>query len=161
MASKVEKGLSELVGTFTDPIIVCPGGWGDSLPDWLKEAITTERLMTNMKSLKGEEATATDAECCAYLYTASLSTPLDNDWTQIYLYIATKSYEQWNKSKMPDEVAVNSLNDYQLMNLNRLRKWIYQTRCKARRNNERRRQEKIKEGEISSRKEEPVTLFDF
>ena len=161
MASEVEKGLSELVGTFTDPIIVCPGGWGDSLPDWLKEAITTERLMINMKSLKGEEAIATDAECCAYLYTAALATPLNNNWTQIYLYSATKTYEQWNKTKMPDEVAVNSLNDYQLSKLDRLKTWIYQSRCKARRNNERGRRKQSKEKDITSRKEEPVTLLDF
>ena len=35
-----EKGISDLVGVFTDPVIVFPGGWGDSLPDWLKNAIT-------------------------------------------------------------------------------------------------------------------------
>lgn len=134
---EVEKGLSDLVRTFTDPIIVCPGGWGDSLPSWLKEAITTERLMTNMKALKGEEATGTDAECCAYLYTASLSTPLDSDWTQIYLYIATKTYEHWNKAKMPEDVAVNSLNDYQLGKLNKLKNWIYQQKNKVRHNKDR------------------------
>ncbi|MFC1871040.1 hypothetical protein ACFLYF_01365 [Chloroflexota bacterium] len=30
----------------------------------------------------------TDAEVCAYLYTAGLSAPMDHDWSQIYLYVA-------------------------------------------------------------------------
>ncbi|GAH40651.1 unnamed protein product, partial [marine sediment metagenome] len=25
----IEKGISEIVGVFCDPIIVFPGGWGD------------------------------------------------------------------------------------------------------------------------------------
>jgi len=69
----VEKGISEIVGVFTDPILVFPGGWGDTLPEWLKNAITLERLAMNMRTLKGEEMTGTDAEACAYLYTAALS----------------------------------------------------------------------------------------
>ena len=63
----VDKVISDIVGVFTDPIVVFPGGWGDSLPDWLKGAVTLERLEMNMKALKGEEMTGTDAEACAYL----------------------------------------------------------------------------------------------
>jgi len=69
----VEKGISEIVGVFTDPILVFPGGWGDTLPEWLKSAITLERLEMNTRALKGEEMTGTDAEACAYLYTAALT----------------------------------------------------------------------------------------
>ena len=30
----LEKGISDIVGVFTDPIIVCPGGWmNDIIPD--------------------------------------------------------------------------------------------------------------------------------
>jgi hypothetical protein len=61
----VEKGISDIVGCLTDPIIVFPGGWGDTLPDWLKTAITLERMTGNMKALKGEEPIGTDAEVCA------------------------------------------------------------------------------------------------
>ncbi|GAI92423.1 unnamed protein product, partial [marine sediment metagenome] len=69
----MEKGISDIVGVFADPIIVFPGGWGDTLPDWLKTSITLERLGENIKTLKGAEMTGTDAEACAYLYTASLT----------------------------------------------------------------------------------------
>jgi len=34
----------DLVGVFTNPLIVFPGGWGDTLPEWLKNAIILERL---------------------------------------------------------------------------------------------------------------------
>ena len=59
-----EKGISDIVGVFTDPILVFPGGWGDTLPEWLKNAIVLERLAENMKASKGEQATGTDAEAC-------------------------------------------------------------------------------------------------
>ena len=88
---ELEKGISEIVGAMCDPIIVFPGGWGDTLPDWLKTAITLERLVENIKVIKGEEMTGTDAEACAYLSTASLTQPRDHDWAQIYLYITTRS----------------------------------------------------------------------
>lgn len=45
--------ISDLVGTFTDPIIVFPGGWGDTLPDWIKTQIALERLAENMKAATG------------------------------------------------------------------------------------------------------------
>ena len=83
---EMEKGISEIVGVFTDPIIVFPGGWGDTLPEWIKTSITLERLMMNVQALKTGEMTGTDAEACAYLYTVSLTQPMDRDWNEIYLY---------------------------------------------------------------------------
>ena len=62
----IEKGISEIVGVFCDPIIVFPGGWGDSLPEWIKSTITLERLAMNMRVLKGELPTGTDAEAASH-----------------------------------------------------------------------------------------------
>ena len=39
---------------------------------------------------------------------------------QIYLYIATRTYQRWGKNEMPGEIAVDSINDYQMTELNRL-----------------------------------------
>jgi hypothetical protein len=83
--SSIDKDISAIVGVFTDPILVFPGGWGDTLPEWLKGAIMLERLEMNMKAIKGEAMTGTDAEACAYLMTVSLTQPMDSDWSQIYL----------------------------------------------------------------------------
>ena len=156
----IEKGISDIVGVFYDPIIVFPGGWGDTLPEWLKNAITLERLGMNMKALKGEEMTGTDAEACAYLYTASLTQPMDHDWTQIYLYIATQTYRRWGKSEMPGDIAVDLLRDDQMRDLNRLKAWLYQKRTTVKLERERAERRQKKEEEAAKRKAEQPALFE-
>jgi len=157
----VEKGISDIVGVFCDPIIVFPGGWGDTLPEWLKNAITLERLGMNMRALKGEEMTGTDAEACAYLYTASLTQPMDHDWGQIYLYIATKTYRRWGKNEMPGDIAVDLLRDDQVSDLNRLKAWLYKKRTEVRENRERAERRQKKQEEAEQRKAEQPALFTF
>ena len=161
MNRTVEKGISDIVGCLTDPIIVFPGGWGDTIPEWLKTAITMERMIENMKALKGEDPTGTDAEACAYLMTLSLTQPMDNDWTEIYLYIASQTYKQWEKGEMPADIVVNSISDYQMRELGRLKAWLYRQRIKARieKDREKRRQEKEKV-ETLKKAERPV-LFEL
>ncbi len=157
----IEKGISEIVGVFTDPILVFPGGWGDTLPEWLKSAITLERLAMNIRALKDEEMTGTDAEACAYLYTASLTQPMDRDWTQIYLYIAGKTYTQEKKAEMPEDIRVESLNDDQMRDLNRLKVWLYQKRTTVRLERERADRRQKKEEEAARIEVEQPALFDF
>jgi len=158
---QIEKGISDIVGVFSDPIVVFPGGWGDTLPDWLKNAITLERLEMNMRALKGEEMTGTDAEACAYLYTAALTNPMDHDWGQIYLYIATQTYRQWGKNEMPADIAVDSLNDEQMRDLNRLKEWLYRKRTQIRLDRERAERRQKREEEEAKRKAEQPALFTF
>ena len=161
---QIEKGISEIVGVFTDPIIVMPGGWGDSLPDWIKTSITLERLVENMKALKGE-MTGTDAEACAYLFTASLTFPMDHDWTQIYLYIATKVYKKWRTKEsgvtMPPDIAVDKLDDEQMRELYRLKAWLYHKRTTVREERDRVERRQKKEEEAAKRKAGQPALFDF
>ena len=156
-----EKGISEIVGCLSDPIIVFPGGWGDTLPEWLKNAITLERLAMNMKALKGEEMTGTDAEACAYLNTAALTQPIDHDWAQIYLYIAGKTYTRWEKNGMPEDIRVESLNDDQMRDLNRLKAWLYHKRTTVRLDQEQAERRQRREEEIDKRKAEQPALFQF
>jgi len=156
-----EHHISGLVGALADPIIVFPGGWGDTIPDWLKNAITLERLEVNMRELKGEEPTGTDAEACAYLYTAALTQPLDRDWGEIYLYVATRVYSRWGKSEMPQDIRVESMRDDQKADLNRLKRWLYQQRTKAR--IERDRTERRQKAEAAKAELEVMQplMFDF
>ena len=158
---QIEKGISDIVGVFTDPIIVFPGGWGDTLPDWLKNAITLERLEMNMRALKGEEPTCTDAEACAYLYTAALTNPMNHDWGQIYLYIATQTYRRWGRNEMPADIAVDSLNDEQMRDLNRLKEWLYRKRTQTRLDRDRAERRQKREEEAAKRKAEQPALFTF
>ncbi len=161
MPKTADTMISDLVGTFTDPIIVFPGGWGDTLPDWLKTAITLERMMGDMKALKGEEPTGTDAEACAYLYTAGLTAPMDHDWSQIYLYVVTMTSRHWNKGEMPADIAVDSISDYQTGELNRLKSWLYHQRVKARQEKDRAERRQEKEKAKAQREEEQPALFEF
>lgn len=161
----MEKGISDIVGVFCDPIIVFPGGWGDSLPEWIKTAITLERLVMNMRALEGEEMTGTDAEACAYLYTASLTQPMDHDWTKIYLYIAGKVYERWRTKEsgvtMPDDIRVDTLNDEQMRDLNRLKAWLYHKKTQARLDRDRAERRQKREDEAAQREAAQPALFTF
>ena len=156
-----EQGISDIVGCLSDPIIVFPGGWGDTIPEWLKTAITMERMLGNLKSMKGEEPTGTDAEACAYLMTVSLTQPMDTDWTEIYLFVATQTYKRWEKGEMPQDIVVDSISDYQMGELNRLKAWLYRQRIKARTEKDRvERREKRAEAEAQREAEQPA-LFEF
>ena len=109
MAKTTDSMISELVGTFTDPIIVFPGGWGDTLPEWIKTQITMERLVENMKEAEEKLPTGTDAEATAYLYTASLTAPMSSDWAKIYLYVAGKTYANANRGgEVPEDIKVTT-----------------------------------------------------
>jgi len=129
------------VGVFTDPIVVFPGGWGDTLPDWLKNAVTLERLEMNMK--------------------ASLTQPMGHDWTQIYLYVAGRAHGRWNKGEMPEDIKVESLSDSQNRELNRLKEWLYRKRTLARQDGERNERWEKKEEEVARREVEQPALFGF
>lgn len=158
---QVEKGISDIVGVFADPIIVFPGGWGDTLPEWLKNAITLERLEMNVRALKGEGMTGTDAEACAYLFTAALTQPMDHDWGQIYLYIATQVYQRRGKNEMPVDIAVDSLNDEQVRELQRLKDWLYRKRTQVRLDRDRAERRQKREEEAAKKKAEQPALFQF
>ncbi len=158
---RIEKGISEIVGVFTDPILVFLGGWGDTLPEWLRSAITLERLEMNVRSLGGEEATGTDAEACAYLYTASLTAPIDSDWSQIYLYVASKTYSRHKGSQVPDDIRVEALSDYQIYELNRLKTWLCHQRTRVRQERERTERRQTREEETARQKAEQPALFEF
>jgi len=157
----MEKGISDIVGCLTDPIIVFPGGWGDTIPEWLKTAIILERMIGDMKALKGEEPTGTDAEACAYLMTVSLTQPMDSDWTQIYLYVASQTYKRWGKGEMPADIGVDSISDYQMGELNRLKLWLYGQRIEAKVEKDRAERREKKEEQETKRKVEQPALFEF
>ncbi|MBI4303016.1 MAG: hypothetical protein HY665_01560 [Chloroflexi bacterium] len=161
MTKNIDSMIGDLVGTLTDPIIVYPGGWGDDLPEWLKNAIVMERLIDNMKETKGGQPTGTDAEACAYLNTASLTAPMDGDWSQIYLYVAGKTYLRWQKGQLPGDIRVDSLTAQQMADLNRLKEWLYQRRTTARQEAERGERRQQKDQEVAKRKVEQPALFEF
>ena len=114
-----------------------------------------------MRVLKGEEPTGTDAEACAYLYTAALTQPMNHDWGQIYLCIATRISKRWGKNEMPGDIAVDSISDYQMAKLNRLKEWLYRKRIQVRLDRERAERRRKKEEEAARKKAEQPALFNF
>ena len=105
-----------------------------------------------MKASRGEQPTGTDAEACAYLMTVTLTQPVDSNWAQIYLYVATQTYRKWGKGEMPADVAVNSLNDYQTAELKRFKRWLYEKRVQVRQDRERTDRQEKKEQEMAKSK---------
>ncbi len=157
MVKEDAKWIGELVGALCDPIIVMPNGWGETLPDWMKPAITQERLIANMMAARGEPMTGSDTEVAAYLYTASLEGPMGHDWTEIYLFIARKAYERHHKgSKMPEDITVEELTKFQEGKLNHLRHWIYDTRVKHRKG-----KAQLEKGERKKEEEEDSPQYAF
>ena len=101
------------------------------MPQRLKTTITLERMTGDMKGMKGKEKPdGTDAEACAYLMTVSLTEPMDSDWTQIYLHIASHTYKRWVKGEIPPDIVAESISDFQVRELNWLKTWICRQRSK-------------------------------
>jgi len=119
----------------------------------------------NIKALKGEEPTGTDAEACAYLFTACLTQPIDSDWTQIYLYVANQVYSRHRTKEsgvqFPEDIQVRSLSDYQMAELRRLKEWIYERRTQAKQERNRAERQKKREEESTRRSVERPALFEL
>ncbi|MCJ7791558.1 MAG: hypothetical protein MUP49_04010 [Dehalococcoidia bacterium] len=62
---------------------------------------------------------------------------------------------------MPGDIAVDSLRDDQMGELNRLKEWLYKKRTQARLDRERAQRRREKEGEAAKRKAEQPALFTF
>ena len=157
------KDIAEAIGCLSDPIVVYPGGWGDTLPAWLKEAIPVDRLIENIRASKEGEPTATDAEACAYLYTACLNFPFDEDWSQIYFYVTGQVMSRHREGvEVPQDLKVDKLTDQQAHDLRRLKDFIYRKRTENRQDKERagRRQQR-EEADDKKKREQPVLAFKF
>ncbi len=66
---------------------------------------------------------ATEYEAFTYLYTASLATPLDDEWYRIHFYLFNKFYGHLLKHNPIEEVE--ELTEYEKHLLSELRRWIF------------------------------------
>ena len=135
----VLKEWDVLTEVLTTPIVFHPGGWADTLPEWLKQRVLEERI--EMVSNGGWDK-ATDAEVTCYLYTASLVQALGSDWTEITLFQAAKQMPQL-RAAVP--ATPKELSDYQNYQLNDLKHSIRNSQI-------RRRKSKRKENSMPNRK---------
>jgi hypothetical protein len=124
---QLEKDIKRLVKAFTAPIIVYPGGWHDTIPEWMKSEVTLQRLIQLMK---GEEGVATDVEALVYLYTATFVAPFNESWTNIYMCLTKKCMEGRGRS-FPKDLGNPTLTDHQKELLEDLKRWIWKQTEKA------------------------------
>lgn len=104
--------------------------------------------------------TGTDAEALAYLMPASLETPMDRDWADIYLYVSTKVCDE-SGMEVPKDIRVEELSDYLMHKLNHLKAWIYQKRINARLDRDRDDRRQKKEEAVTQREKTQPALFTF
>jgi len=153
----LEQQISEMVAVFSDPIIVYPGGWQDSLPEKIKQDITTYRLI---RMLKGDLDLATWPEVCAYFYTLTLCFPPQERVVRMYMYAMT----QYKGDLFPEDLRRETLEAYEMDELNRFRRWIRAKQLEARKVRQRlNRPSDIKQARASETKdsEQRPSLFDF
>ena len=90
-----------------------------------------------------------------------LTAPMDHDWSQIYLYVATKTYARHKGGEVPEDIRVETLDDYQMGELKRLKDWLYRQRVKVRQERERGDRRLEREETEAQRKAEQPALFKF
>lgn len=82
--------------------------------------------MLRQKGIEKENK-ATDVEALIYLYTAGLSLPLDNAYSEIFFYLTRKAFDWQGKKEVPEYLqGYESLDEYKMSLLDGLRKHIYE-----------------------------------
>lgn len=123
--------VADLVGALTDPIIAYPSPWMEDIPENLKKQIPLERLIMNMKISKEGGVPVGDCEALAYMFPRTLESPIGYEWTHIYQYCFTKAMT-FMKVEVPPDLRVESLSDYDMRQLDDLKRFIYQKRVQNR-----------------------------
>ena len=126
--------VAKLVTILKPTIVTANSDWGHTIPEWLIERIRIQRFVEHFKELNGEKVReASDEEVFAYLYTASLTTPLRDEWVKIYLYLGYKIAPERMKEKMKSLNIPKELTDYEKYLLKRLKEYIYNVRMRRER----------------------------
>ena len=142
--------IGELVGALCDPVIVYPSGWQDSLPDWIKPQITLERLSMNMQVMKEGGVPVGGTEVMAYMFPRTMEEPMSEQWFRIYMYVFNQAMK-FKKVEVPADLKSETLTDWDMRQLNDLKRWIYDRRVKARK--EKARGERLRAKEEASAEE--------
>lgn len=160
-----DKGIDNLVGSLCDPIILHQCSWAtkDFIPEWLRNQITMDRMIELMvANNEKRDPIGTDSEALAFLMPACMEAPMGHDWTQIYLHLGTVVMNGKNKNKvMPDDIRVDKLDNMQQEDLNRLKRWIYETKLKHRAGRRTEIKKEIKEEEENAAPEVVQHAFNL
>ncbi len=152
---KIERNIERLVEVFTAPTIVWPGGWEDTIPQWMRDQVTIERLI---KAAAPEDGLATDIEAAIYLYTTVLCQMVDHDWVQVYLYLCSKAVKT-KGTEVPEDIKVDKITDDQRRQLDELKRFI--KRSQRKQLDEKRRAERKEEREERAAKRDKQLPLPF
>jgi len=129
-APAAELDEEKIAAALADPVVVWPG-WESTVPDWIWQAVTEERLAR--VAAGGDDDLATLAEVLCYLFTAGLAVPLDYDWAEIYINLAAQYMAARGKADLPDDMRPRPFTDYEETLLRELRHKIRSSQKRARR----------------------------
>ena len=100
-----------------------------------------------------------DAKVASFMFLITRVWDMIND--PLMGMIADRTNTRWGKYEMPDDIRVDSLNDYQSGKLKRFKDWLYQKRIRARQDRDRTERRAGKEQEVAIKKAERPALFEF
>lgn len=149
---KVDGWIDDVVGALCDPIIVYPSGWEDTLPENIKKQIPLERLIMNIKVMKEGGVPVGDTEALAYMYPRTMESPLTDQWYRIYMYVFNQAMK-FKKTEVPEDLKSEKLTDYDMRQLDDLKRWIYEQRVKHRKERARAARQETKAA--AAEKDEP------
>ncbi|MDD5039328.1 MAG: hypothetical protein PHN78_08475 [Dehalococcoidales bacterium] len=142
---QVDSWIDDLVGALCDPVIVFPaGGWENDLPDWIVPQIKLERLIMNMKAMNDGSVPVGDTEVLAYMYPRTMESPLTEQWNRIYMYVFNGAMK-FKKTEVPEDLRSETLSNYDMSQLNDLKRFIYSKRVQHRKEKARTMKQETKE----------------
>jgi hypothetical protein len=103
------------------------------LPDWLRMKIQMEYETEALAWLMGKDirqGKATDAELAGVLYCANLTSPIEHDAGEIYLFVCNNLLRERNQA-VPQDIQVTTLTRDQERKTEEYRRIIYTRRGKA------------------------------
>jgi hypothetical protein len=110
--------VEQMMYLLTAPQLSWPG-WEDLLQRH-QDQITMQRLMHHREIF--EQQLCTEFEAMLYVSTASLAHPITHQWAEIYMWL----FRRWNPQQAQDiDIEERELDQSQVEDLNRLRRWIY------------------------------------
>lgn len=84
---------------FLGPTVLHRSPWADTLPNWLSDAIPSDRLNLILQEQDEQRVgdLATPAEVMAYMYPATMDAPMQRDWVDVYLWAGNETLTRHNR----------------------------------------------------------------
>jgi hypothetical protein len=137
--------VDQMMYLLTAPHLGWPG-WEDLLQRH-KDEITMQRLLHHREIF--EHQMCTEFEAMLYVSTVTMAHPITHQWAEIYMWL----FRRWNPQQAQHiDIEERELDQSQVEDLNRLRRWIYNQQVN--RIKERRRGVNRKEAEEEQKQQE-------